>query len=77
MEIGSSSRGATANLTEGEIWKRKSWWLKFSIKITGLTMESPPHWCCKYFKDGFAEYEYFENCDAAYEYAFKHGYAPF
>lgn len=37
----------------------------------------PPHWCCKYFKDGFAEYEYFENCDAAYEYAFKHGYAPF
>ncbi|EFO2517155.1 TPA: hypothetical protein ACP2PY_002359 [Escherichia coli] len=37
----------------------------------------PPHWCCKFYRDGFADYEYFSTKGEAYDFAFKHGYKPF
>lgn len=36
----------------------------------------PPHWCCKYFQDGYAAYEYFATSEEAYEFAAKNGYLP-
>ncbi|EFB1429510.1 hypothetical protein FKN51_23860 [Escherichia coli] len=38
---------------------------------------TPPHWCCKFYRDGFADYEYFSTRGEAYDFAFKHGYKPF
>ncbi|QGY29796.1 hypothetical protein [Pantoea cypripedii] len=34
----------------------------------------PPHWCCKFIRDGWADYEYFDTAEEAYNFAAQHGY---
>ena len=34
----------------------------------------PAHWCCQFIRDGWTGYEYFDNSEDAYNYAYSHGF---
>ena len=35
----------------------------------------PPHWCCKFIRDGYAAYEYFATAKEAQTFAINNGYS--
>ena len=34
----------------------------------------PAYWCCQFIRYGWADYEYFDNSEDAYNYAYSHGF---